>query len=72
MDPEQIVAIRRRLRLTQEALAHAIGVNVKTLSRWETGATRIPPPVGQLMLLLGYCPGACAVLGIVVDDEQAA
>lgn len=72
MDPEQIVAIRRRLRLTQEALAHAIGVNVKTLSRWETGATRIPTPIGQLMLLLGRCPGACAVLGIVDDDEQAA
>ena len=72
MHPDQLIAIRHRLRLTQEALAEAIGVTSKTLSRWETGATRIPTPIGQLMLLLGRCPGACAVLGIVDDDEQAA
>lgn len=70
MDPEQLVAIRHRLRLTQEALAQAIGVNVKTLSRWETGATKIPTPIGQLMLLLGYCPGARETLGIVVDGGE--
>lgn len=69
MHPDQLIAIRHRLRLTQEALAEAIGVTSKTLSRWETGATRIPPPIGQLMLLLGYCPGAKEVLGIFVEEE---
>jgi putative transcriptional regulator len=30
-------ALRRRLKMTQEEFAHAIGVTVSTVNRWENG-----------------------------------
>lgn len=38
-DPDSLGAIRRRLGLTQAALAEQLDVPVNTVSRWETGAT---------------------------------
>lgn len=32
-----ITALRRRLNMTQEEFAHAIGVTVSTVNRWENG-----------------------------------
>jgi len=32
-----IGALRRRLNMTQEEFAHAIGVTVSTVNRWENG-----------------------------------
>lgn len=32
-----ITALRRRLKMTQEEFAHAIGVTVSTVNRWENG-----------------------------------
>jgi len=32
-----IAALRRRLNMTQEEFAHAIGVTVSTVNRWENG-----------------------------------
>lgn len=32
-----IVALRQRLNMTQEEFAHAIGVTVSTVNRWENG-----------------------------------
>jgi DNA-binding transcriptional regulator YiaG len=32
-----ISALRRRLSMTQEEFAHAIGVTVSTVNRWENG-----------------------------------
>jgi len=37
--PSSIVEIRRRLKLSQVAMAELLGVPPNTLSRWETGAT---------------------------------
>lgn len=37
MRPEQVQAARQRLGLTQEELAHKIGVTVSTVNRWECG-----------------------------------
>jgi len=36
--PKEIKALRKRLKLSQEALAHLIGVTFQTVNRWETGA----------------------------------
>ena len=32
-----VSALRRRLKMTQEEFAHAIGVTVSTVNRWENG-----------------------------------
>ena len=32
-----IIALRQRLNMTQEEFAHAIGVTVSTVNRWENG-----------------------------------
>ena len=37
--PSSIVEIRKRLKLSQAAMANILGVPPNTLSRWETGAT---------------------------------
>ncbi len=37
MSPEEILELRRRLGLSQEAFAERIGAAVDTLKSWETG-----------------------------------
>lgn len=37
MNAMEIKEIRERLGLTQEALAHLIGVSFQTINRWERG-----------------------------------
>lgn len=37
--PEQVKEVRRQLRLSQEDLAHALGVSFSTINRWENGKT---------------------------------
>lgn len=37
MTSADVVAIRRRLGISQQALAERLGVAVTTVSRWETG-----------------------------------
>lgn len=38
--PSAIKALRTRLRLTQEELAHALGITVSVVNRWENGKHR--------------------------------
>lgn len=38
MNSTEIKEIRERLGLTQEALAHLLGVSFQTINRWERGA----------------------------------
>ncbi len=44
--PETIKEVRRQLALTQEELAHAIGVSFATVNRWENGRT-VPSKLAQ-------------------------
>jgi DNA-binding transcriptional regulator YiaG len=44
------------LGLTQKDLAHAIGVNLRTLQDWELGRNPLPKPVEILMELMKEMP----------------
>ena len=49
MTPETFRERRRRLRLTQAALASEVGVDSMTVSRWERGLHPIPKAVVRLL-----------------------
>lgn len=72
MDPGEFVAIRHRLGLSQAAIAAALGVDQATISRWESGRTRIP---GAIRLALGSLEETHAMAGhrprILVADPVA-
>ena len=40
MTPDEIKALRERLNISQEELAHRLPVSVKTVSRWENGHSK--------------------------------
>lgn len=44
--PETIKEVRRQLALSQEELAHALGVSFATVNRWENGKT-VPSKLAQ-------------------------
>jgi len=50
MDSKKIQEIRQRLRVTQEAFAHMVGVTFSTVSRWENGKSK-PNRVAQRILV---------------------
>lgn len=37
--PEQVKEVRRQLGISQEELAHELGVSFATINRWENGKT---------------------------------
>ena len=49
LTPDDVVAARRQLGLTQAELARVLGIALTTLQRWELGLTR-PPPYLRLAL----------------------
>lgn len=44
--PETVKKVRRQLALSQEELAHALGVSFATVNRWENGRT-VPSKLAQ-------------------------
>lgn len=52
MTPSQFQAIRERSGLTRSQLAKAIGVEARSIYRYENGERRISGTVATLMLLL--------------------
>jgi len=44
--PETVKEVRRQLALSQEELAHALGVSFATVNRWENGKT-VPSKLTQ-------------------------
>lgn len=49
MTPTQLKTIRRRLGLSQAALARKLGVSRNTVTRWEMGLHRIPLMAAHLI-----------------------
>ncbi len=45
---EKVKAVRNQLQLTQEELAHKLGVSFATVNRWESGSYK-PSKMGQRM-----------------------
>jgi transcriptional regulator with XRE-family HTH domain len=58
MNAVQVKRLRKRLRLTQEGLAEAVGVHPMSVSRWERGVVAIPEPTAKLLRLLAAKKGA--------------
>ena len=55
--------LRRRLDMTQEAFAAALGIPVATLRNWEQGRNGIDPAARSLLILVARDPeGALAAL----------
>lgn len=50
---EQVKAVRAALNLSQEELAHALGVSFATVNRWENGKTT--PSKMALTLFKAFC-----------------
>lgn len=51
--PELIKHVRSQLKLTQEELAHELGVSFSTVNRWENGQTK--PIKIALKQFINYC-----------------
>ncbi|HEX9488488.1 MAG TPA: hypothetical protein VF976_15575 [Gemmatimonadales bacterium] len=49
MTPKQLRAALTRLKLTQVAAAHALGVDPRTMRKWLAGDARIPEPAARLL-----------------------
>ena len=49
MRKDELKRLRDRLGVTQRVLAEEVGVHPMTVSKWETGASRIPEPVARLV-----------------------
>lgn len=50
MSPNEIKNIRDKLFLSQEGMAHALGVSYATFSRWERGLSK-PSPLAMEKLI---------------------
>jgi putative transcriptional regulator len=53
--PETVKEVRRQLALSQEELAHALGVSFATVNRWENGKT-VPSKLAQRQFEQFTCP----------------
>jgi putative transcriptional regulator len=58
--PVDVKAIRKRLRKSQSAFAHMIGVSVATLQNWEQGRRRPEGPARALLKVAATNPEAVA------------
>lgn len=52
MTPKQLKQARQQLRLTQAAMAKAMGIGTRKLERWEGGHSPISPEGARLVELL--------------------
>ncbi|MBF0200998.1 MAG: helix-turn-helix transcriptional regulator [Desulfamplus sp.] len=64
---EQVKAVRSALNLSQEELAHALGVSFATVNRWENGKTS-PSKLAQRQFEL-FCEEQRG-LGKLTDEKE--
>jgi len=57
IDAGRIRVLRARLGLTQEELAHAVGLTVSTLNRWENGHAQPSPLAWRALAALATAHG---------------
>ena len=76
MNGTEIKALRKRLRLTQEALANAAGVSANTVARWERGELGVSSPmVERLQAVAESLPSGAAITrssGVILDSHHRA
>ena len=53
MEPSELKKTRRGLGLTQGALAARLGVDIASISRWESGKQPIPKIAQKLIRVVG-------------------
>ena len=53
MTPDDLRARRLALGMSQSQLARALGIHVRTISKWERGVHTIPPHVALALDALG-------------------
>ena len=61
----KINALRKKLNITQEELAHELGVSFSTINRWETGKSK-PSKLAEKAINL-----YCEQLNINTDEETS-
>ncbi len=54
MTPAEILATRKRKGWSQQALADALLVSIRSVKHWEAGTRNISPTAAKLLKLLTY------------------
>ena len=52
MNRAEVKALRRRLEMTRQELADALGVTQTTVARWEIGLNPISEPTARLLQMM--------------------
>lgn len=66
--PATVKEVRRQLALSQEELAHALGVSFATVNRWENGKT-VPSKLAMKQFT-AFCAGQTRSGKLNLDNED--
>ena len=70
--PEWVSYIRKKLTLRQYQLGKLIGVDMKTISRWESGRSTCTGPAAILLMMLGEGDpevlALCRAKGLLIEN----
>ena len=70
LEPEQIVALRKRLRISQEELEAVLGLGPKVVTRWENGRVVPGRAADKLLRVLDRDPGVLEILRELQRQES--